>query len=89
MPKTTVGDFVVQDLNRIAREVVGGKGISVLDLHKTVTDHCGTNYTECDWCRKEPCSYHYNAAGEVAQAHAVAGAMRPLVAEAAARRLRA
>lgn len=79
MPLTTVGNPVVHDLNHIAREVVAPHNITVLDLHKLVTDHCGTNYTVCDWCRRTPCSYHYNDLGESAQAHAVAAAIMAML----------
>jgi hypothetical protein len=79
MPDTTKGNHVVDDLNQIAREVIAGKGIQLLDLHKLVTDHCGMVYEDCDWCRRTPCSYHYNPTGETAQGQAVAAAFRPLV----------
>ena len=77
MPDTTVGNHVVDDLNRIAREVVQPFGnMTIVDLHKVVTDHCGTVYEDCDWCRRHPCSYHYNSDGETAQAKVVAQAFR-------------
>lgn len=75
MPYATVGNFVVDQLNDIATEVVGDVA-SILDLNKLVHDHCGAVYETCDWCRVSPCSYHYNALGETAQAKAVAGAFR-------------
>ena len=37
--------------------------ITILDMNKLVHDHCGVLYEDCDWCRKSPCSYHYNTAG--------------------------
>ena len=68
--------LVVQDLNGIAREIVSPAVEEVVDLHKTVTDHCGLNYTDCDWCRRHPCSYHYNDVGESEQAAVVASAFK-------------
>ena len=90
MPKTTIGDHVVADLNQIAREVIKGKGVGLLDLHKLVMEECSpapahtAPYVNCSICRREPCSYHYNSIGETVQGKAVAAAMRPLVAEALA-----
>ena len=72
-----MGNHVVDDLNRIAREVVQPFGnMKIVDLHKLVTDHCGTVYEDCDWCRMHPCRYHYNPDGEAAQAKVVAQAFR-------------
>eukprot|EP01001_Neometanema_parovale_P009746 NODE_598_length_2268_cov_103.971562_g568_i0.p2 GENE.NODE_598_length_2268_cov_103.971562_g568_i0~~NODE_598_length_2268_cov_103.971562_g568_i0.p2 ORF type:complete len:257 (-),score=60.80 NODE_598_length_2268_cov_103.971562_g568_i0:146-916(-) len=71
MPLHTKGDMVV---NQIAREVVAPHHIPIVDLYSTTTAHCGNNYTTCDWCRKTPCSYHYNSHGETAQAKVVAAA---------------
>ena len=39
----------------------------------------GKKYTDCDWCRKSPCSYHYNSPGMEAQSEAVAAAMRKML----------
>ena len=79
MPDSTVGNNVVDDLNAIALGVIAPYNITVLDLHKVVTDHCGKLYETCDWCRKEPCSYHYNPLGETAQAKAVAAAIEAML----------
>ena len=79
MPDASIGNLVVDDLNAIAREVAGPVVSEVVDLHKTVTDHCGLNYTDCDWCRRHPCSYHYNPEGETAQARVIADAIRRLL----------
>ena len=93
MPMTTIGDDVVADLNSIARDVIKGKSIGLLDLHEVVMETCSpppahtAPYTNCSICRREPCSYHYNSIGETAQGKAVAAAMRPLVAEALASRV--
>ena len=86
MPDSTVGNNVVDDLNRIAREVVQpyDGNMTVVDLHKVVTDHCGDVYTDCDWCRRHPCSYHYNPEGETAQAKVVAKAFRDALKQRAA-----
>ena len=47
-----------------------------------VTDHCGAvPYEDCDWCRKHPCSYHYNGDGETPQAAYIAGTIRTMLAE--------
>ena len=92
MPDTTVGNPVVAELNAIARNVIKGKGIVLLDLHKVVMDTCSpapahtAPYVDCKICRRHPCSYHYNSIGETAQGESVAAAMRPLVAEALASR---
>ena len=43
---------------------------------RTVTDHCGDVYTDCDICRVHPCQYHYNPAGMDAQAKVIAAAFR-------------
>lgn len=76
MPKSLNGSTVVDDLNAIAREVIAAHDVTVVDLHKTVTDHCGVLYEDCDWCRVHPCSYHYNPEGETAQGLVVADAFR-------------
>ena len=82
MPYASVGNDIVQVLNGIALAVMQPyPAIEILDLHTLVTDHCGLNYTTCDWCRVEPCSYHYNALGEVAQGLAVAEKFREVMLE--------
>lgn len=43
---------------------------------RTVTDHCGEVYKDCDICRVHPCQYHYNPTGMDAQAKVVAAAFR-------------
>jgi hypothetical protein len=71
---------VVARLNAMALEVMTPHPeIEILDLHKVVTDHCGLNYTDCDWCRKHPCSFHYNYLGEDAQGFAVAEKFREVL----------
>jgi len=85
MPDTLQGNHVVADLNKIALEVIDGKGIQVLDLHKVVMESCSqppsytAPYVNCSICRKEPCSYHYNPSGETIQGKAVADAIRKLI----------
>ena len=77
MPLRLLNNTVVEDLNAIANVVMAARGVPVLDLYTLVTDHCGAvPYEDCDWCRKHPCSYHYNAEGMEAQAKAVAQAIR-------------
>ena len=79
MPDATVGNTVVEDLNAIAADLMQSAAIPTLDLYSLVTDHCGKKYTDCDWCRKSPCSYHYNSPGMEAQSEAVAAAMRKML----------
>ena len=81
MPDALVGNKVVDDLNAIARKVIAPYNITILDLNRLVHSHCGDTYSDCDWCRRHPCSYHYNAAGESAQADAVASAFRAALSE--------
>jgi hypothetical protein len=76
MPKRVLGNTVVEDMNKIASKMMTSKGIPLVDLYSTVTSHCGAIYTDCDICRKHPCSYHYNAAGMDAQAAVVAAAFQ-------------
>ena len=72
MPDRTQGNMVVEQLNEIAKQVVAPHDIPLLDLYSVVTNHCGKVYENCDWCRRTPCSYHYNPAGMSAQGHVVA-----------------
>lgn len=81
MPLTRIGNTVVADLNRIASKIMISKGIKILNLHKVITQHCGDVYTSCDWCRKNPCSYHYNNEGYTALGKAVASAFREILSE--------
>ena len=77
-PLYTVVDF----LSGGAESVMVAKGVPVLDLYTLVTDHCGAvPYEDCDWCRKHPCSYHYNPQGETPQAAYIAGTIRTMIAE--------
>eukprot|EP00966_Prymnesium_polylepis_P047151 1091882-Prymnesium_polylepis.1 len=62
-------------MNAIASDVIAPYGIEVVDLYSTVTKTCGAVYVNCSICRKEPCSYHYNAAGMEAQGRVVAQAI--------------
>ena len=72
MPDRTEGNMVVEQLNAIAKKVMASFSIPILDLYSVVTDHCGDVYENCDWCRRTPCSYHYNSQGMTAQGHVVA-----------------
>ena len=82
MPLRLLNNTVVEDLNAIANVVMAARGIPVLDLYALVTDHCGAvPYEDCDWCRKHPCSYHYNRDGETPQAAYIAGTIRTMLAE--------
>ena len=49
---------------------------SAAGADRTVTDHCGEVYKDCDICRVHPCQYHYNPTGMDAQAKVVAAAFR-------------
>lgn len=42
MPLTTTGNFVVDELNAIASDIMAAHNIPIVDLHTLVTDHCGT-----------------------------------------------
>jgi len=75
MPLRTQNNTVVEDLNRIALSIMQPRLIPIIDLYKVTTDHCGKLYQDCDWCRRHPCSYHYNNVGESAQGHAVAASL--------------
>lgn len=79
MPDTLVGNNVVDDLNKIALDVVAPYKMPIVDLHKLVTDHCGEKYSDCDWCRVHPCSYHYNPTGETVQGEMVAAAFKAVL----------
>lgn len=75
MPLRTLGNTVVEDMNSIARDVVGAHNIPIIDLYSLVTAKCGAVYTNCSICRIEPCSYHYNAEGMAMQAEFIAQAI--------------
>ena len=72
------GNFAVEDHNAQAREIMKQYNVPVLDMYKVVTDHCGKVYTDCDWCLKSPCQFHYQAAGYQALAAALKDAIRNL-----------
>ena len=86
---TTRGNHIVDELNQIALQVmehiqqtVGDpSSISILDLNQLVHDHCGIVYKSCDWCRKDPCSYHYNIKGETAQGIMAAASIQRVLLE--------
>ena len=79
MPLRTVGNTVVEDMNTIATDMMRARGIHVVDLYKTVTDHCGDIYADCSICRAHPCSFHYNDAGMTSQAAVVAASIRGML----------
>ena len=35
--------------NAAAKDVMARHGVAVLDFYKMCVDHCGTNFTSCDW----------------------------------------
>lgn len=65
-------------LNKAASGVMALKGVPTIDLNSIVHNHCGLNYSECDWCDNETqymgimCGYHYAGPGVAALAQAVA-----------------
>lgn len=74
MPLRWFNNMVVEDLNRIARGIMGPLGIPVIDTYSAVIAHCGEVYNHCDICDQEPsqwphgpagafCGYHYVPAG--------------------------
>jgi hypothetical protein len=81
MPLATKGEFVVDQLNKIALEVMtqvqeaSGHSIHVLDMNLLVHSHCGSLYYACDWCELNPCGFHYNQKGKAAQGIFAAAAM--------------
>jgi len=79
MPLRTQGNVVVEDMNTIASDLMAEYNIPVLDLYKPVTDTCGEVYTSCSICRRDPCSYHYNAEGMDSQAAIVATEVQRLL----------
>ena len=76
MPKRTLGNHVVEQMNTIAQEVVAPHKIPIVDLYSVVTSICGAVYTHCSICRASPCSYHYNADGMGTQSQVLAMAIK-------------
>ena len=76
MPLSSKGEMVVERLNALAASAMWQRHIPLFDLYTTITQHCGAVYRECDWCKIEPCSYHYNNEGYTALGKAVAGAIK-------------
>ena len=79
MPLRTVNNTCVEDMNTMATKLMGERDIPLVDLYSVVTAHCGGVYTDCDWCRMHPCSYHYGPEGMDAQGKAVADALKKLL----------
>ena len=75
MPLRTKNNTAVEDMNKIAADLLSSYGIASVDLYAEVTKHCGSVYTDCDICRKHPCDFHYNDQGMTAQAAVVAAAI--------------
>jgi hypothetical protein len=64
MPYTSLGDPIVSKLNAAAKLIMDAKRIPIIDLWGHVVAKCGpVPYSNCSICAREPCSYHYNAAG--------------------------
>jgi hypothetical protein len=70
--------YAVTVLNEAASGVMTLKGVPTLDLNSVIHNHCGANYSDCDWCDDETqymgikCGYHYAGGGITALAQAVA-----------------
>ena len=76
MPRRTVGDTVIEDMNAIAKEVVSPHvSAPIVDLYGYVTKTCGAVYTDCPICAVHPCTFHYDDVGMNAQAAIVAAAI--------------
>jgi hypothetical protein len=76
MPQSANGTMVVERLNALATREMWNRSIPIVDLYTTVTAHCGAVYEHCDWCKIDPCSYHYNNAGYTQLGNAVAAAFK-------------
>jgi len=63
MPYDTKGDPIVERLNAVGLQVAKARGIPYVDLYSRVTAKCGAKYQTCPICAKDPCAYHYTAAG--------------------------
>lgn len=69
------GNHAVEKDNAAAKAIMAKYNIPILDLHAVITAHCGKEYTTCNICKVEPCSYHYNAAGYTLLGDAVSAAI--------------
>lgn len=74
------GNFAVEHNNGVARALMAARGIPTVDLYKTVTDHCGAQYVDCDICAASPCDYHYKGKGYPMLAAALQAAVHNLTA---------
>ena len=89
MPDYYRGNTIVEDLNAIAKAVVGEHGIPYIDTYHAVTAVCGSNYSSCALCDNEPwpapappgahCGYHYVAQGYEVIANVLAPAIQKLL----------
>ena len=66
MPLRFFNNTIVEDLNVIARSIMGPLGIPVIDTYAAVVAHCGAVYSSCDICDAEPNAW---PAGSPAGAH--------------------
>ena len=79
MPDYLLGNHVVEDLNLRAQKIMTSQPtpIPVVGLYDVIVKKCGPlPYVNCSICRKEPCSYHYNAEGSELLATAVSTAIK-------------
>ena len=78
------GNFAVEHNNDVAAQIMAARNVPTVDLYKTVTDHCGTQYVDCDICAASPCSYHYKGQGYPMLAAALQAAIQNMTAAPAA-----
>ena len=58
------GDYVVEDDNNIAENIMKKYNIPIVDLYDRVVEYCGpVPYVNCSICATEPCGDHYTKTG--------------------------
>jgi len=87
MPDRYYNNTIVEDLNAIARAIMGPLGIPVIDTYAAVVARCGAVYSSCSICDAEPnawpagapagahCGYHYTPEGWSLLAQTLAAAI--------------
>eukprot|EP01083_Nonionella_stella_P148246 468922_1 len=64
MSDYNTGNYVVEEDNKIAQNMMHNLSIPIVPLYQTVVDVCGpVPYVNCSICGKSPCSFHYNSEG--------------------------
>eukprot|EP01084_Bolivina_argentea_P261479 441892_1 len=59
-----VGNYVVEDDNKHAVDIMNKYDIPIVDLWQRVVDYCGpVPYVNCSICASAPCTQHYNSVG--------------------------